>query len=112
MRTGIKLLLVGLTLFVIGLLAELKGSEVKLHQTRDDRTFTLTLELLPPAKVTEKCKQLSAGDDRNGCTVFNLDTKTCTIYAAPQRYPFDDQRLAVIGHEVWHCRYGIWHDPD
>lgn len=102
------LLLISLILFVSGN----NAAATELRKPRNDKTFTLIMEVLPFEKVTAKCKEIGAGEDKNGCAAFNLDTKVCTIYVAPQRYQFDDQRLAIIGHEVWHCRYGAWHEPD
>lgn len=86
------------------------GSGERLKQTRDDKTFTMTLELMPANTIEAHCKRLGVQYQANGCAAFNLETKHCTVYVAPQRFANDDERLAILGHEVWHCRFGVWHD--
>jgi hypothetical protein len=81
-----------------------------LKQTRDDKTFTMVIEIIHPDKINEKCNSIGSLGDVNGCAAFNLDTKVCTIYVMPQRFQHDEERLVTIGHETWHCRYGKWHD--
>lgn len=82
----------------------------KLEQTRDNPTFTMTVELVPPDQITKKCRDLGVEYEANGCAAYNLDTNHCTIYVMPQRHAHDEERLALIGHETWHCRFGRWHD--
>lgn len=98
----------------LALLVFLVGCDVRqneeLLQTRDDKTFTMTVELVSPEQIRSKCDALGVQYEANGCTAFNLDTKHCTIYVMPQRYAHDDERLTVIGHETWHCRFGKWHN--
>jgi hypothetical protein len=86
------------------------GSREKLKHTRDDKTFTMTVELIDADKITEHCSNLGVPYEANGCTAFNLDTKHCTIYVSGQRFTHDEERLTIIGHETWHCRFGEWHD--
>jgi hypothetical protein len=83
-----------------------------LKQTRDTPEFTVKLNLLEPAALNEKCQSLglSKSNDYNGCNAFDTVTKVCTIYVAPQRYQQDNERLTPLGHEVWHCRFGAWHE--
>jgi hypothetical protein len=99
-------------LICLGLLCTSSWGTEPLKQTRDDASFTLVMEVVPASKITARCKLLGAGEGRNACTIFNLETKVCMIYVSPQRFQFDDERLALIGHEVWHCRFGVWHDPE
>lgn len=77
--------------------------------TRNDRNFTVSVNYLPPSEVTKACALLGT-ENKNGCAAFNLDTKHCTIYVSPQRFAHDEERLAVIGHELDHCVHGRWHD--
>lgn len=86
------------------------GFREPLKQTRDDKTFTMTLELVSDDRIVELCTSLGTKYKANGCTVFNLTTKHCTVYVAPQRFSLDEDRLAILGHEVWHCRFGEWHE--
>lgn len=88
---------------------EVDGS-ASLKQTRDDKIFTMTVELVSPSEITQFCSKLGVSYDANGCSSFNLDTKHCTIYVMPQRFTEDKERLTIIGHETWHCRFGRWHD--
>lgn len=69
----------------------------------------MTVEVIPEHKITEHCSNLGVTYDANGCTAYNLDTNSCTIYVVEPRSVDDTDRFAVIGHETWHCRYGRWH---
>lgn len=86
------------------------GPTTKLKQTRNDKSFTMTVEIVEEDHITKVCDALGAGSDKNGCAAFDLDAKSCTIYVMPQRHAHDTERLALVGHETWHCRYGVWHD--
>lgn len=97
-------------LSIIALVSCSKQDTTPLKQTRDDKTFTMIMEIVPQQKMTELCTKLGVQYEANGCASFNLDTKVCTIYVMPQRFQQDEERLAIIGHETWHCRYGKWHD--
>lgn len=101
---GVLLAAVAATLIACG------GSEPALKQTRDDQTFQMVVNIVPEDKITDTCTKLGVQYEANGCAAFNLDTKVCNIYVMPQRYQQDVDRLTIIGHEVWHCRYGVWHD--
>lgn len=101
------------TLLTILFLIALVGCDNQpqpLKQTRDDPKFSVELQIVPENKIQETCAALGVEYTANGCNAFNTSTKTCVIYVMPQRYQEDTQRLAIIGHEVWHCRYGAWHD--
>lgn len=84
-------------------------SQTALKQTRDDESFTMKVNLVSENKIEETCKALGVEYEANGCATFNLDTKVCNIYVMPQRYQQDEERLVIIGHETWHCRFGVWH---
>ena len=77
--------------------------------TRDDKTFTMTVEVIPEDKITQHCSDLGVKYDADGCAAFNLDTKHCTIYVVAPRGLDDVERMSVVGHETWHCRFGQWH---
>jgi hypothetical protein len=77
--------------------------------TRDDRTFTLTVDVIPEDEIVKHCSRLGVKYDANGCAAFNHDTKHCTIYVVAPRHVDDAERFSVIGHETWHCRFGEWH---
>lgn len=101
-----------ITLFLaLGLVAcdKLGTSTEPIKPTRNDRTFTMTIEVVPPARITEHCTKLGVKYDANGCAAFNLDTKHCTIFVAEPRHVDDVERFSIIGHETWHCGFGTWH---
>lgn len=81
-----------------------------LKQTKDDQVFTVDLRVIPEIAVTELCTKLGVKYNANGCNSFNHTTKVCTIYVAAPRYVEDADRLAIIGHELWHCRFGEYHE--
>jgi hypothetical protein len=97
-------------LVCLGLMSCGGNTEKPLKQTRDDKQFTMVVEIVQPQDINEKCNSLGSLGDVNGCAAFNLDTKVCTIYVMPQRFQQDEERLIIIGHETMHCRYGQWHD--
>lgn len=81
----------------------------KLEQTQDVKTFMMTIELVDADKINKFCSDLGVQYESNGCAAFNLDTNHCTVYVAPQRFANDSERLEILGHEAWHCRFGKWH---
>jgi hypothetical protein len=86
------------------------SSELPLKHTRDDKTFTMNVEIVADSQIEQKCSDLGVKYEANGCAAFDTVTKVCTIYVMGQRFQQDDDRLIIIGHETWHCRYGQWHD--
>ena len=85
-------------------------SDKPLKSTREDYSFEMNVVIVPANQITETCTRLGVQYEANGCASFDLDKKVCTIYVMPQRYENDSERLALIGHETWHCVYGRWHD--
>lgn len=79
-------------------------------QSRDVETFKMTVTIVDETKIKKVCTDLGVNYDANGCASYNFETNHCTIYVMPQRFSQDKERLEIIGHEVWHCRYGVWHD--
>lgn len=102
--------IISTALVALALLVGCNSNEVPLKQTRDDNTFTMTVQLIDADKITDKCNSLGTTSDSNGCATFDTVSKVCTIYVMPQRYQQDEERLIIIGHETWHCRFGQWHD--
>jgi hypothetical protein len=86
------------------------NSPKPLMHTRDDPNFTTEIVIVPDNKITETCNKLGVQYEANGCNAFYPVEKKCVIYVMPQRFMYDEQRLSIIGHELWHCRYGEWHD--
>ena len=108
--TGKQLIAVSLTCLFILACTGIATKQDPVLQTRDDPTFTVTLVLMSQEAVTAKCASLGA-PEMKACNAFHLDKKHCTIYATPQRFAFDTERLETLGHELYHCRFGQWHDP-
>jgi hypothetical protein len=81
-----------------------------LKQTRDDPKFSVELVIVPEHSIKKTCADLGVQYEANGCTAFHTPANHCVIYVMPQRFMHDEQRLSIIGHELWHCRYGEWHD--
>jgi len=97
------------TLALLAACDNYSGQE-KIKPTRADKTFTMTVEVVPEKEMESHCSQLGVTYDANGCAAFNLDTKHCTIYVMEPRHVDDTERFAIIGHETWHCMNGRWHD--
>ena len=50
------------------------------------------------------------GDDaREGFAHWDINAKTCTVHTLKIRHVEDEERLAILGHEVLHCVYGRYH---
>lgn len=45
----------------------------------------------------------------NGCAY--QENGVCTIIAKQPKGETDRERLATLGHELLHCKYGDWHTP-
>lgn len=84
--------------------------QASLLETRNDMTFQTIVHVIDERQIKDKCASLGVEYDANGCSSFNLDTRTCEIYIMPQRYQQDDERLVIMGHELWHCMHGKWHN--
>ncbi len=77
---------------------------------RTNFTFQTTVHVVEEGKIRAQCAALGAEYEANGCTAYNLDRNTCDIYVMPQRFQQDEERLVIIGHELWHCMHGKWHN--
>lgn len=108
-----KLKIIGVLLAALFLVGcdriEVNGSPERVVPTRDDRTFTMTIEVVPEDRINDRCHALGVMYEANGCASFNLITKSCTIYVVAPKTVDDVDHFAVIGHETWHCRFGEWH---
>ena len=81
-----------------------------LKQTRDIQAFTLVLQIVPKAEITVKCAALGVPYESQGCSSYNYFNNTCTIYAPKLGFVEDIDRLSTLGHELWHCKYGEFHE--
>lgn len=86
------------------------ADRVPLKQTRDVDKFTTQIVNVDSGQIANVCTKLGVPYEANGCTAYYPDKNHCVIYIMPQRFMHDAERLALIGHELWHCRYGKWHD--
>lgn len=87
-----------------------KKPNFELAHTRNDPNFSVELILIDEGKIEQVCRDLGVQYEANGCAAFYSEQKLCKIYVQPQRYVNDAARLEIIGHELWHCRFGEWHD--
>ncbi len=81
-----------------------------LKQTWEMMEFETKVVLVREDKIRQTCADLGVPYEANGCGAINYAKKQCTIYVMPQRWQEDAPRLQIIGHEIWHCMYGQWHD--
>ena len=56
-----------------------------------------------PEYIHRMCSIREGGPIIHGCAARNPDGKSCVIYVVQPRNFQDDGRLAVLGHEFWHC---------
>lgn len=91
-------------------LASCNNGPEELKHTRDDQKFSVELVIVPDNQITDTCSKLGVQYEANGCNAFYPNEKKCVIYVMKQRFMYDEERLKIIGHELWHCRYGQWHD--
>jgi hypothetical protein len=98
-------------LFFAALLASCMDTDpTPLKQTRDVDFFTTKIVNVEAHRIVDVCNKLGVPYEANGCAAYYPDKNHCVIYIMPQRFMHDSERLALIGHELWHCRYGQWHD--
>jgi len=80
--------------------------------TRFTEEFTMVVKVVEFRKMEQLCSKLGTGYSSNGCSVTNLDTKTCTIYV-PEVLQMDDTKgMKIWGHELMHCVYGKYHHTE
>jgi hypothetical protein len=84
--------------------------QAPLLEPRSNLSFRTHVHVIDESRIKDKCADLGVAYEANGCTAYNLDTDTCDIYIMPQRYQQDDERLVIMGHELWHCMHGQWHN--
>ena len=73
---------------------------------------SLVSHVLPVQNVRNVCADLS-GDlklEARGCARFSARVETCEIFVPEPRDQDDAATFATIGHEVWHCPRGRFHD--
>jgi len=49
-------------------------------------------------------------DAITGLTLLFKDS--CTMYIPPIKHVLDARSMCIAGHELMHCIYGAFHDPD
>lgn len=95
----------------------------ELHPTRDNSKFKVEVHLFDSLKeVHAACQARNVpweftprANTPAGCAVFHLDPDPadglhlCEIFA-PRPGVLDDARTTVLGHELYHCAAGIYHD--
>lgn len=60
-------------------------------------------------EVTKKCNSLGLTYSANGCARSNpTNINICEVYVVEPANFDDKTRLAILGHEVWHC-FGAKH---
>jgi hypothetical protein len=77
--------------------------------------FTLRVQLMDRGDAHPVCAQVVRAlmplRDRqiNGCFEWDDARQRCTIWVVEPEVVEDQHRMAVIGHEVWHCVRGLYH---
>lgn len=77
--------------------------------------FTLRVQLMDREDAHPVCAQVVRAflpmRDRqiNGCFEWDDSRNRCTIWVVEPEVVEDLHRMAVIGHEVWHCVRGLYH---
>lgn len=103
-----KLILLTVLIFSVASCTDNMQQE-KITPTRNDKSFTMTVNFLPNDDIKDFCTKLGVSYEANGCTAFNLETKHCNIYVVEPKYVTDVERLRIMGHETLHCIYGKYH---
>lgn len=64
-----------------------------------------------PDTVCREKGAVSQGGTVAGCSVldYTKEHRICTVYVRAPLQSDDHRRLSTIGHEVWHCARGDFH---
>ncbi len=87
-------------------------SAAPLHEEFERNEVSLVTHVLPRENVRAVCADLS-GDLKlmaRGCARFSPGVPTCDIFIPEPRNQDDATAFTTIGHEVWHCLRGRFHD--
>jgi hypothetical protein len=72
-------------------------------------TVYISWRMGSPEWVAIMCQPMGKqGPPAHACAILDDDGENCVIFAVEPRNFQDQQRLAVLGHEAWHC-FGAKH---
>ena len=79
--------------------------------TRSESVMTVSIVAGGTAGIRERCNALGAYSAVGvpGCAVTDTVAKTCTVYVVLPQKMSDQERFAILGHEVLHCFFGRYH---
>ncbi|WP_407305623.1 hypothetical protein [Acinetobacter sp.] len=95
--------------FLLVALAACDSGVEPIKPTRDTKDFTVRLNIVSPNEITEVCTKLGTVYEANGCNAFHIPENFCDIYVMMPDSVDDQKKMAILGHELMHCRYGAYH---
>jgi hypothetical protein len=85
------------------------GSVVPTRLAYEKGNVTISWKLGSPEWVSIMCRPMGAQIAViHGCAMLDADGENCLIIAVEPTSFQDRERLAVLGHEAWHC-FGALH---
>ena len=84
------------------------GSSVPTRMAAPQGEITLVYRFGTAEWVNNKCQWRPGSKIVHGCAVLDEESGHCVAFLVEPRSFQDIDRLAVIGHELWHC-FGAKH---
>ena len=79
------------------------GSKVATRLADDKGEVTVVWRYGTQAWVNNMCGGRPGGDDVFGCSMRDPNSDRCVMFLVAPKDFQDRERLAVLGHELWHC---------
>ena len=96
------------------LLLALSAGCAETNMLKDFEVYRVSVRLIIMDKdrISAFCESIidRPGDHLDGCARWSKDRTSCEIYVTAPEYANDFARMATIGHEVWHCFRGRFHN--
>lgn len=95
------------------LLAGCASPEIPLKRDYEKQTVLVQLTVIPPERISSLCAGMAndPGRQSGACARHSPDpARPCQIFAVEPRHLNDTWAFAALGHELWHCMRGSFHD--
>lgn len=101
-----------LALLILALLAGCASPEIPLKRDYEKHTVLVQLAVVPRDRISNLCAGLAndPGRQSGACARHSRDDRPCAIFAVEPAHLNDTWAFAALGHELWHCFRGSFHD--
>jgi hypothetical protein len=97
---------------LLALLAGCATPEIPLKPDYEKHTVLVQLAVVPQERISNTCAALANDPGRlsGACARHSRDDRPCQIFAVEPGHLHDTGAFAALGHELWHCFRGSFHD--